>query len=145
MFCTFPGWKRTSRINSRDDRLVDYSDLEEIKGFPILRLGSNRGGLIVNQKNKRNNPYGRLAYRTIGFINSLGIGVGIEGSCDYYLKGTPGRQVVQRVLGGEWIPVNGAESIQPKDGYDIQTTLDIEIQEVAENAIRKQLLKNNSI
>ncbi len=135
----------TLRYELLGNRLVDYSDLEEIKGFPILRLGSNRGGLIVNQKNKRNNPYGRLAYRTIGFINSLGIGVGIEGSCDYYLKGTPGRQVVQRVLGGEWIPVNGAESIQPKDGYDIQTTLDIEIQEVAENAIRKQLLKNNSI
>ena len=135
----------TLRYERIGNRLVDYSELEQIKQFPILRLGANRGGLIVNQKNRRNNPYGRLAYRTIGFINTQGVGVGIEGTCDYYLKGTPGRQIVQRVLGGEWIPVNGAESVEPKDGYDIQTTLDIEIQEVAENALRKQLLKDADI
>lgn len=121
------------------NRLVDYAELAEIKSFPILKLGANRGGIIVEQKYKRNNPYGRLAYRTIGFINSVGTGVGIEGSCDYYLKGTPGYQVVQRMLGGEWIPVNGTESLQPKDGYDIQTTIDIDIQEVAEKALKEQL------
>lgn len=127
------------------NRLVDYSELDQIKKFPILRLGANRGGIITEQKYRRNNPYGRLAYRTIGFINSEGIGVGIEGSCDYYLKGTPGHQVIQRMLGGEWIPVNGAESIQPQDGYDIQTTLDIDIQEMAEKALKEQLSKSDII
>lgn len=139
------GRRDTLRYELLGNRLVDYSELEQIKKFPILKLGANRGGLIVIQKNRRNNPYGHLAYRTIGFINSQGVGVGIEGACDYYLKGSPGKQVVQRVLGGMWIPVNGTEEVHPKDGYDIQTTLDIEIQEVAENAIRKQLIKNNSI
>lgn len=124
------------------NRLVDYAELAEIKKFPILKLGSNRGGIITEQKYRRNNPYGRLAYRTIGFINTVGVGVGIEGSCDYYLKGTPGHQVVQRMLGGEWIPVNGAESVQPKDGYDIQTTINIDIQEVAEKALKEQLMNS---
>lgn len=126
------------------NRLVDYSELETIKQFPILRLGSNRGGLITLPASKRNNPYGRLAYRTIGFINSEGTGVGIEGSCDYYLKGTAGKQVVQRMLGGEWIPVNGAERIEAQDGYDIQTTIDIDIQEVAEKALKEQLMKSDN-
>jgi cell division protein FtsI (penicillin-binding protein 3) len=126
------------------NRLVDYAELAEIKKFPILKLGANRGGLITEQKYRRNNPYGRLAYRTIGFINTVGVGVGIEGSCDYYLKGTPGHQVVHRMLGGEWIPVNGAESMLPKDGYDIQTTIDIDIQEVAEKALKEQLSKSEN-
>ena len=73
------------------------------------------------------------------------MGVGIEGSCDYYLKGTPGKQTIQKMLGGEWKPVTGVEGIAPKDGYDIQTTIDIEIQEAAEKALREQLAKGMNI
>ncbi|MBO5700095.1 MAG: transpeptidase family protein [Bacteroidales bacterium] len=99
----------------------------------------------MEQKYKRNNPYGRLAYRTIGFINTEGVGVGIEGSCDYYLKGTPGKQTIQKMLGGEWKPVTGVEGVAPRDGYDIQTTIDIEIQEAAEKALREQIAKGMNI
>ncbi len=137
--------KKGNRYKALGNRLVDYTELAEIKKFPILRLGANRGGLIVEQKYKRNNPYGRLAYRTIGFINTEGIGVGIEGSCDYYLKGTPGKQTIQKMLGGEWKPVTGVEGVEPRDGYDIQTTIDIEIQEAAEKALREQLAKGMNI
>lgn len=131
--------KKGNRFKAIGNRLVDYSELNEIKKFPIFNLGANKGGFISEQKNKRNNPYGRLAYRTIGFINSLGVGVGIEGSYDYYLKGSPGKQTVQRLLGGEWMPVNNEEAIMPQDGSDIQTTIDIDIQEAAEDALRNQL------
>ncbi|MEN6619036.1 MAG: penicillin-binding protein [Rikenellaceae bacterium] len=131
--------KQNKRYKSIGNRLVDYSELMEIKKFPIFNLGANRGGIIAEQKNKRNNPYGRLAYRTIGFINTLGVGVGIEGSYDFYLKGIPGKQTVQRMLGGEWKPVDSENMIPPKDGYDVQTTLDIDIQEAAENALKNQL------
>lgn len=131
--------KKGNRFKAIGNRLVDYSELNEIKKFPIFNLGANKGGFISEQKNKRNNPYGRLAYRTIGFINSLGVGVGIEGSYDYYLKGSPGKQTVQRLLGGEWMPVNNEEAILPQDGSDIQTTIDIDIQEAAEDALRNQL------
>jgi len=134
-----------NRYKALGNRLVDYTELAQIKQFPILRLGANRGGIIVEQKYKRNNPYGRLAYRTIGFINTEGVGVGIEGSCDYYLKGTPGKQTIQKMLGGEWKPVTGIEGIAPRDGYDIQTTIDIEIQEAAEKALREQLAKGMNI
>ena len=136
---------KKNRYKALGNRVVDYAELEEVKQFPLLKLGPNRGGLIVEQKYKRTNPYGRLAYRTIGFINTLGVGVGIEGSCDYYLKGTPGKQTIQKMLGGEWKPVTGFEVIPPKDGYDIQTTIDIEIQEAAEKALREQLAKGDNV
>lgn len=137
--------KEGKRYKALGNRLVDYAELETIKKFPLFRLGTNRGGILSEKKYKRNNPYGRLAYRTIGFINTEGVGVGIEGSCDYYLKGTPGHQTIQRMLGGEWRPVNSEESVPPKDGYDIQTTIDIDIQEAAENALKEQLSKSDNI
>ena len=131
--------KKGNRYKAIGNRLVDYSEMMEVRMFPLFRERSNRGGFISEQKNKRNNPYGRLAYRTIGFINSNSVGVGIEGSSDYYLKGIPGKQTVQRLLGGEWMPVNEEETIMPQDGMDVRTTIDIEIQEAAENALRNQL------
>ena len=137
--------KDGKRYKALGNRLVDYTELAQIKKFPILKLGANRGGIIVEQKYRRNNPYGRLAYRTIGFINTEGVGVGIEGSCDYYLKGTPGKQTIQKMLGGEWRPVTGVEGVAPKDGYDILTTIDMEIQEAAEKALREQLAKGMGI
>lgn len=131
--------RKGNRYKSIGNRLVDYSELEEVRSFPIFRHGANRGGIVYEQKNKRTNPYGRLAYRTIGFINSMGTGVGIEGSYDYYLKGIPGQQTVQRLLGGEWMPVNNETATPPNDGLDVQTTIDIDIQEVTEKALKEQL------
>ncbi len=140
---------RIARDSSRrylkiGNRAVDYTELEAIKEFPILKLGQNRGGLIVEPTSKRIHPYGRLAYRTIGFINSEGKGVGIEESCDYYLKGIPGKQMIQRMFGGQRIPINESERIDPQDGYDIQTTIDLDIQEAAEKALKEQLMQSSN-
>lgn len=125
------------------NRTVDYGELEEIRQFPIFNRGRFKGGLIENQKNKRNKPYGSLANRTIGYLNEAGGGVGIENSFDYKLTGTPGEQKIQRQLGGEWIPVNGEPVIGAVDGYDIMTTIDIDIQEAAEESLKKQLSLND--
>lgn len=135
--------KEGKRYKTIGNRLVDYTEMLEIRKFPIFSQGQNRGGLITEQRNRRKNPYGRLAYRTIGFINNNGEGTGIERSYDAFLKGRPGRQTVQRILGGEWIPATGLDVIQPEDGFDIQTTLDIDIQEAAEDALRDQLSKSD--
>lgn len=147
-----PSAYRESIINGRKsgnkymlvgNRELDYIEMEEARKFPLFRLGQFKGGLIVEQKNKRTNPYGKLAYRTVGYINAEGNGVGIEGSLDYKLKGEAGQRTMIRQLGGEWIPVNGEKIIPAKDGYDIQTTLDIDIQEAAEVALREQLAKSD--
>lgn len=135
--------REKKRYKAIGNRLVDYTEMLKIKEFPIFREGAVRGGFIAEQRNRRNNPYGRLAYRTIGFINTQGVGVGIEGSYDFYLKGKPGRQTVRKMLGGEWVPVAGEETVQPSDGYDIVTTLNIDIQEATESALRQQLSLSN--
>ena len=135
--------REKKRYKPLGNRLVDYTEMLLIREFPIFSYGSNRGGIITEQRNKRNNPYGRLAYRTIGFINNEGVGVGIEGSYDAYLKGRAGRQTVQRMLGGEWVPVPGEDIVAPSDGVDILTTIDIDIQEATESALRGQLSRSD--
>ncbi len=137
--------KEGKRYLALGNKLVDYSEMLQIKEFPMFKHGALKGGLITEQKNRRNNPYGRLAYRTIGFINNNGVGAGLEASFNHDLKGTPGYQTVQRMLGGEWIPVIGEKSLSPKDGFDILTTINIDIQEAAESALKEQLSLTDEI
>ena len=126
-------------------RLLDYSELSQVKQFPLFNKGANNGGIIVEEEYRRKYPYGRTAFRTIGFINSEGRGTGIESSWDYYLKGTPGKQIYQRLTGGEWVPVNSENNLPPKDGYNIRTTIDIDLQEAVEDALKEQLTKGYNV
>lgn len=134
--------KEKKRYYIIGNRRVNYVELKEVEQFPIFRYGKNRGGLIVIKKNKRENPFGSLASRTIGYINEVGEGTGIEKSLNYKLEGTPGKQYIMRQIGGTQTRVPGKEVIHPKDGLDIRTTIDIDIQECAENALRKQLAQS---
>lgn len=126
-------------------RNVDYATLKAVKKLPILRMGPNRGGLILIQKNVRRMPYGMLARRTIGYFNpESNVYVGLEGAYNEYLKGINGRMWMQRISGGEWIPVLNNQMVQPVNGKDIITTLDIKLQDVAERALREQLVANDA-
>ena len=87
------GRQNKKRYLNISRRLLDYSELKQVKEFPLFNKGANNGGIIVEEEYKRKYPYGRTAFRTIGFINSEGRGTGIESSWDYYLKGTPGKQI----------------------------------------------------
>ena len=139
------GRANNKRYLNISHRLLDYSELQQVKEFPLFNKGANNGGIIVEEEYKRKYPYGRTAFRTIGFINSEGRGTGIESSWDYYLKGTPGKQIYQRLTGGEWVPVNSENNLPPKDGYDIRTTIDIDLQEAVENALKEQLTKGYNV
>ncbi len=139
------GRQNKKRYLNISRRLLDYSELKQVKEFPLFNKGANNGGIIVEEEYKRKYPYGRTAFRTIGFINSEGRGTGIESSWDYYLKGTPGKQIYQRLTGGEWVPVNSENNLPPKDGYDIRTTLDIDLQEAVEDALKEQLTKGYNV
>ena len=127
---------RYARICPRE---VDFGELEDIQNFPIFRLGQFKGGLIVIKGSERVNPYGTLANRTVGSINTLGEGAGIEHTYDFRLRGKEGLQTVHRALGDEWLPVNGMPSVPAVDGEDIRSTIDVRIQEAAETELRNQL------
>ncbi len=127
-------------------RNVSHSQLKEIKTFPLLRRGA-RGGLVYLQKNKREHPYKMLAARTIGFSprpEDNVKGVGLEAAYDSVLKGTVGKRQMQRIAGGILRPLNDENEIEPQDGCELISTIDVRVQNVAENALMEQLILNKA-
>jgi len=124
---------------------VTYAQLKKVRKFPILNRGKYRGGLIVVQHDKREKPFNQLASRTIGYENEREqIFVGLEGAYHDELKGINGKQLKRRINNGDWIPVFDAGEIDPKNGHDVLTTIDINIQDVAENALYRTLMENEA-
>ena len=125
---------------------VDYETLRALRDLPIFREGQYRGGLVTQVESRRIKPNGDLAARTIGYLNlgELGTEVGVEGAFEKVLAGKNGLVVKQRLTGGDWIAVEDANTIDTRDGNDIVTTIDIDLQDVATSALRKQLSKNNA-
>ncbi|MEO6166080.1 MAG: penicillin-binding protein [Chitinophagales bacterium] len=143
--------KQFSAARKRGDRYflvkknVTYPQLLEMKTFPIFRFGQYKGGLIVLQENKRAYPYKELANRTIGYMRDATVQpVGLEGSFNDQLTGIPGKRLMQKVSGGEFIPINDKNELDPQNGRDVITTLDVNLQDVAENALLKTLVQNNA-
>ena len=120
-------------------RNVKYTDLKAIKSFPIFRKGRYKGGFIANQQNKRARPFKLLASRTIGYDREGIKPVGLEGAYSKDLAGVNGKRLKQKIAGGVWMPIGDDNEIEPVDGSDIGSTIDINIQDVAENALLNQL------
>nr|WP_236025721.1 penicillin-binding protein [Algoriphagus oliviformis] len=118
---------------------IGYQDMQKMTAWPIFRDGRLGGGVIFEKVEKRYRPFNSLASRTVGFLNEDDYGAGIEYSFNNYLKGKDGKALFQRLAGGSWKPVFDAEDIKPDNGYDVFTTLDVNIQDVAETALRRQL------
>lgn len=114
---------------------VPFHKMLQIKDFPLFRLGKSKGGIIIEQKPKRERPFKMLAQRTIGYVRDGALPVGLEGKYDNVLGGSLGKQLMQRVPGDMYIPVNDLAEIEPKSGDDIVTTIDVNIQDAAENAL----------
>jgi cell division protein FtsI (penicillin-binding protein 3) len=127
-------------------RNVDYATLKQLKQLPIFREGQYKGGMVAQAENRRIFPNSDLASRTIGFLNlgKEGNEVGVEGAFDKELAGKNGVAVLQRLIGGDWITVDNANSVESRDGNDIVTTLDIDLQDVATTALMNQLKNNNA-
>lgn len=123
---------------------IGYQDMQKMSHWPIFRNGRNGGGIIFEKVEKRYRPFNNLASRTVGFLNEDKYGVGIEYSFNEYLEGKNGRALFQRIAGGSWKPVFDAEDVKPDDGYDIFTTLDVNIQDVAESALLRQLMNKDA-
>ncbi|MBE9509880.1 MAG: transpeptidase family protein [Bacteroidetes bacterium] len=125
---------------------VNYNELKEMKAFPLFRRGRYKGGFIYVQENKRILPHIGLASRTIGYLTKGRSGnvVGIEGAYDHELSGVVGVRLMQRLSGNVWMPVNTNNEVEPRDGNEVVTTIDINLQDVAEHALYKQLSRHNA-
>ena len=125
---------------------VSVGDYKRMQKFPIFREGKNKGGFISERTYVRELPYGELAARTIGYVREEeGIFVGLEGAYNDNLKGRDGKQLVRRINGNVWMPMPSEENVESINGDDIYTSIDIEIQDVAENALEKCLIENDAL
>lgn len=126
---------------------VRYEEVEKLKHFPIFKLGQYRGGIIIQRENKRVKPYGILAKRTLGYVvenENDSIHVGLEGYYNTYLRGQDGKQLMKRIVGGDWKPVSTDYDVEPINGYDLYSSIDINIQDVAESALERQLIEQKA-
>ncbi|MBS1773513.1 MAG: transpeptidase family protein [Bacteroidetes bacterium] len=117
---------------------LPYYQYQALRSFPIFSKGKRVGGFIEDPKIKRINPYGMLAYRTIGLWRENSQIIGLERTYDSVLIGDAGSRVEQKETGGVWMPVEGSE-VDAQNGKDVVTTLDISIQDVAEHALMSVL------
>lgn len=126
-------------------RDITYAQLKKVRTFPIFRNGKYKGGIIAEPKSKRVLPYQWLAFRTIGWDKDGSENdVGLEGAYGNILKGESGSRLVQRIGNGAWRPINEENEIEPRNGHDIITSIDINIQDVAEDALKRQLIENEA-
>ncbi|WP_432222289.1 penicillin-binding protein [Flavobacterium sp. TMP13] len=126
-------------------RKLSYTDYIKIKGFPMFNLGAYKGGFIQEQETVREHPIGKIAERTIGYdrIDSKGIpeGKGIEWAFRDYLNGKDGKILKQKIAKGQWKPIRDINELDPQDGYDVVSTIDVFIQDIAHHALLKQLVE----
>lgn len=124
---------------------LSYTQYMRLKKFPLFKLGIYRGGIIVEQEVVRKHPIGEIASRTIGYerITPEGLpdGKGIEWAFRKYLNGKDGKVLKQKIAKGQWKPIRDVNEVEPQDGYDIISTLDVYIQDIAHHALMDQLLK----
>ena len=141
-------YSRYLRIARRDSaryllikRKVGYQDLKAVHTFPLYNIGKHTGGLIAVQQNKRIRPFKFLAARTIGYKNeNVANGVGLEGAYGEYINGESGKRLMQRIAGGVWMPINDEAEVAPQEGADIISTIDINMQDLAQSALERQLI-----
>ncbi|MCX8080733.1 MAG: transpeptidase family protein [Bacteroidia bacterium] len=152
LFKNKPAWKYKKEFNEARkngdryvliQRNVSYKELKTLRTFPILRNGK-KGGLVILQYGKRERPFRLLAARTIGYSRPGIKPVGIEGAYDSILRGINGKRLMQKIAVDVWRPLNDKNEVEPKDGCDIITTLDINIQDVAEKELMNALEKNQA-
>lgn len=117
---------------------IDFQQKKAMETWPIFRNGTFKGGVVFEKTNERYNPFGKMGFRTIGYKKEKEK-VGIENSFDAQLAGTNGKGIFEKIVGGSWRPIDGGEESIPVPGVDIHTTIDVNIQDVAESSLMKYL------
>ena len=127
---------------------LSYTEYARLKSFPILKLGIYKGGRMDSIREVRKHPIGEIAERTIGYIgldkNGNKNGVGLEGVFGKYLNGKDGKVIKQKIAKGQYKPIRDDNVVEPVDGYDVVSTLNVYIQDIAHHALLQSLQKNKA-
>ncbi|WGK65265.1 penicillin-binding protein [Croceiramulus getboli] len=117
----------------------------KLKSLPLFEKGPYRGGLITEERTVREHPLDKMAERTVGYERKDEDGyytrVGLEGAFGPYLRGKEGRRLKQKIAKGQWKPMGANNIVEPRDGYDVVSTIDVNIQDIAHHALLESLEK----
>jgi cell division protein FtsI (penicillin-binding protein 3) len=126
-------------------KILSYQEKKMMASWPIFRAGRYKGGAIFERLERRFHPFGnKLATRTVGFINENNSGAGLEFSFNKALGGRNGEANFRKMAGGSWKPIHDEKEIIPEQGLDIQTTIDVNLQDVAESSLEYHLQKHDA-
>ncbi len=144
------GWKNhLTTLRNRKSRYTllvkdqGFDIVKKMKTWPLIRKGKFKGGFWFEERGKRLYFMGDLARRTIGYSRQ-GVYVGLEGAFDSLLRGKDGQRMEQRMPGNTWRPMQAGNLKDPVNGYDIVTTIDVNLQDVAQNALQRVLASNEA-
>ncbi len=122
-----------------NNKRINYQDKKTMQHWPVFRQGRMRGGVIFEKVDLRFKPFSHLGTRTIGFVNENNNGAGLEYSFNHVLAGQDGKALFQKIAGGGWKPLYDGSEVKAVEGMDIETTIDINLQDVAETALLRAL------
>ena len=131
--------KANKRYLVLNRKRINYQAKKEMTSWPLFRDGRYGGGVIFEKTDIRYNPFTALSKRTIGFVNEDGDGAGLEKSFNEALGGQNGEALFQKIAGGTWMPVFDGDDVKAIDGNDILTTIDINLQDVAETSLHRHM------
>lgn len=123
---------------------INYQTKKEMLKWPIFREGRYKGGVIFEKIDVRYRPFSNLSRRTVGYVNEDGQGAGLEYSFDDVLGGQDGEALFQKIAGSTWKPVFDGNSVKAINGLDIHTTIDINLQDVAETSLYRAMKLHNA-
>lgn len=141
---------KLAQNRQRDNRYLliakqlSLKELNRLKTFPIFRYGQHKGGLIVQVHSRRVKPFKELAHRTIGLSRDNAPSIGLEAAYDGVLKGEKGKQLMQKIRPDIWVPIDDLSAVNPKQGKDIVTTINVTMQDIAHQSLSKALKKHNA-
>lgn len=118
---------------------IGHLKKKEMAQWPLFRDGRYKGGVIFEKVDERYKPFAFLAARTVGFINENNRGAGLEYSFNQYLSGKDGKGLYQKMAGTHWKPVYNGTEIKPEEGLDIETTIDVNLQDVTQSSLLSAL------
>lgn len=126
------------------DKRVDYPSYQRMRTWPLWRRGANNGGFVAKRSEKRRRPFGMMAQRTIGYRRADGLAVGLEGRFHDVLSGEAGRRPMMRLPGNHYLPVEDLQHASPKSGSDVQTTLDVTVQDIVQQELAQAVREHEA-
>ena len=137
--------KKGRRYITLNRKEIGYQDKKLMENWPLFREGRLKGGVLFEKVEKRFLPFSHLGIRTIGSVNDNDRGVvGLEYSFNKQLAGINGKGLYQKMAGGGWKPIYDGTERRPVDGLDIQTTINVDLQDVTESALLNELQKHEA-